>query len=425
MHIIPLSSITIPDNRQRREFPQEQINELSDSIRIHGLYHPIVVTSSGPDSFRLIAGERRLRAVRQLADLDIGFTCGQEVCPAGSIPCTLLSELDPLTAKEIELEENIIRVDLTWQERATAIAELSTLRKEQHPGHTDAQTARELYGYGEGSAVETVKTAITLSKHLSDPEIAKAKTQSEAKKILQKKLNAQHREKLAESVNLSRTPHTVLQGDSRVLLHTIPDGEFQCIISDPPYGINADNFGPQAGTAHTYTDTPDYALDCYTALAREGARITTAKAHAYAFCAFELFPSVKEIFSLAGWAVWPRPLIWFKGNNAGMLARPDHGPRYTYECILFANKGGRPVLRVAPDVISVPAVSERIHAAEKPAELYLDLLSRSCLPGDRIIDPFAGSGVIFSAANRAKLIATGIELDPASVASCKLRAKGD
>jgi ParB/RepB/Spo0J family partition protein len=422
MHIIPLSRIFVPDNRQRREFKQEQINELAESIRLHGLYHPLVVAAED-SNFRLVAGERRLRAIAQLAELEISFTCGQESVEAGHACVTLLSELDPLTLREIELEENTIRVDLTWQERAQAIADLDALRREQHPGHTHSDTAREIYGYT-GTGLEQIKTSITLTKHLDDPEIAKAKTQAEASKLLKKKIERQHRARLAESVDLSSSPHRLIEGDALAALQHM-QGEFQIILTDPPYGVGADTFGDQSSTTHEYQDDLNYGLSCYQAVAEQGFRLTSAQAHAYIFCTIEHFSLIAALFEAAGWRVWPRPLIWFKGPQAGILPRPEHGPRYTYESILFATKGDKPTLCVKPDVITISADSEKIHAAQKPVALYLDLLSRSALPGDNILDPFAGSGTIFRACTAAKFTATGIEQNPQQIAHCKLAIKGD
>lgn len=420
MQIVPISSIFIPDNRQRREFSQESMNDLAESIRVHGLFHPIVVSPEN-GRYRLVAGERRFRAIASMSELGISFTCGTSICPAGSIPITLLDELDPLTLREIELEENTIRVDLTWQERVKAIADLDALRKEQRPGHTTSDTAREIFGYA-GQGQKTVSEAIMLTRELDDPDIAKAKSQAEAVKILTKKKEAKHRAVLAAGITPVSSMYTLLEGDSRNLLRDIASDQFDCIITDPPYGISADQFGSMATTEHTYEDSFSYAMDCYKTLVIEGFRICRAQAHVYCFLAIEHFSDIASLFESAGWSVWPRPLIWFKGN--GMLPRPDHGPRYTYEAILFASKGDRPVLRIAPDVIPISPPSDKIHAAEKPIALLLDLLNRSCSPGDNIIDPFAGSGSIYLAARELKLRATGIELSPEHAANCKIRIQG-
>lgn len=109
-----------------------------------------------------------------------------------------------------------------------------------------------------------------------------------------------------------------------------------------------------------------------------------------------------------------------------MLAKPEYGPRYTYETIMFASKGGKKVTGVYPDVLSHKTVLQPRHAAEKPVAVYMDLLQRSILPGDHVLDPFMGSGVIFPAANALKIRATGIELNDVAYGTAiqRLEEKG-
>jgi DNA modification methylase len=93
-----------------------------------------------------------------------------------------------------------------------------------------------------------------------------------------------------------------------------------------------------------------------------------------------------------------------------MLPQPDRGPRYSYECILYATKGEAKVVKQgASDVLSYTGIKKLLHAAQKPAALYCDLLSRVCKPGDTVLDPFAGSGTIFVAGNTLSLSVCGIE----------------
>ncbi len=63
------------------------------------------------------------------------------------------------------------------------------------------------------------------------------------------------------------------------------------------------------------------------------------------------------------------------------------------------------------DIVPVPNVREKNHAAEKPTAIYAELLKRSCLPCDQVLDPCCGSGTIFAAAKEQGVIATGIELN--------------
>ncbi len=108
-----------------------------------------------------------------------------------------------------------------------------------------------------------------------------------------------------------------------------------------------------------------------------------------------------------------------------MLPRPDHGPRRTYETIIYAIKGDRPVTAVYPDVISINGLQAPRYGAEKPVELYENLMHRSCRPGDLVWDAFAGTGPVFPAANKLSLRAVGTELSPDKYAFAKLRLEGE
>jgi len=413
MNLINPDHVIVPDNRQRRDFDETALKELANSIEQKGLMHPIVLRNDGKT---LIAGERRLRAVKLLTEEQRPFPCNDSLI-AGMIPYTSLASLNELEVEEAELEENIIRTDLTWQEQSHATARLHQLRQEQK-GKSE-ETGKENWTLGDtiteilgkeasGRNYQTLNQDLMLHEHLDDEEIAKAKTKKEALKILEKKKVKEHREKLAEAFDLTKTHHEIIQGDFFEEVVKLPDATYSVIITDPPYGIDADDFGSQADNAHEYNDSEEYGLECYRVLAREGFRITTDEAHCYAFCDIRLFFKIAEMFSSFGWEVFPTPLIWAKGN--GMLPLPEHGPRRTYEIILFANKGKRKVNSVQPDVISIPKIPAPDFGAQKPDELYRNLLLRSYLPGDKVLDCFAGAGAMVRAAKNLPVKVTAIEL---------------
>ena len=105
-----------------------------------------------------------------------------------------------------------------------------------------------------------------------------------------------------------------------------------------------------------------------------------------------------------------------------LLGRAD-GPRKTYEACLYARKGGKGVNQVGADVVDIPSAKGELHAAQKPVDLYAHLLRWSCIPGDKVIDPFMGSGTIFPAANELKVFATGIERSAIHFAVAQKRLK--
>ena len=61
--LLPIAKIEPNRNQPRRHFDEDALNELADSIRIHGIVQPLIVHEKG-DFYEIIAGERRYRAAR-------------------------------------------------------------------------------------------------------------------------------------------------------------------------------------------------------------------------------------------------------------------------------------------------------------------------------------------------------------------------
>jgi len=110
MNIIPISKLIISENRQRKTFPGDALQELVDSILSKGLMHPPVVQNDG---VTLVAGERRYRALQEIAKKKEVYFCNGQVIPDNHIPVTLLGDLTPFEIMEAELEENVCRLDLS------------------------------------------------------------------------------------------------------------------------------------------------------------------------------------------------------------------------------------------------------------------------------------------------------------------------
>ena len=88
----------------RRFFNEEALEELSQSIKEHGIIQPITVRKRG-ESYELVAGERRWRAAR-MAEIE-------------EVPCNIIDITDTQSA-EIALLENLQREDLNFIEEAEA-----------------------------------------------------------------------------------------------------------------------------------------------------------------------------------------------------------------------------------------------------------------------------------------------------------------
>jgi ParB family chromosome partitioning protein len=108
---IPVTAIHPSPHQPRREFDDESLRQLADSIQSAGLMQPIVVRPAGGEgTYELIAGERRWRASK-LANFK-------------NIPA-IVRDVDDHTAAEWSLIENLQREDLNPLERAEAFAHLA------------------------------------------------------------------------------------------------------------------------------------------------------------------------------------------------------------------------------------------------------------------------------------------------------------
>lgn len=431
MQTISLSDLIIPEGRVRRSFDDNDVQTLAANILEKGLFSPILLRN---DKLTLVAGEHRTRAIMLLYDKHLLISHNGKEVPKGKIPFATLGDLTDIQVREAEIEENEIRVNLTWQEKAKAIEDLHKLRVEQAAlvgeVHNKQDTAKEIFGddFKTYQITHEISSNLTLAQFLDDEKVAKAKTKKEALKIIEKKLERKHREALAEVYDLSKldTPHHLINGDLLDEFPNFKENTFDCIISDPPYGIAADTFNNQSAVAHDYNDAPEYADGIMRCIAEEGFRVTKPKAHLYVFCDILRFDHLKkDIFEPAGWYVWKWPMIWNKGPGNGLLPRPEHGPRRTYEAILYAIKGDKKTLAVGPDVLSITHDSTVERGAHKPVALYEALLNRSCLPGNKALDPCCGTGPILTAASRVSVIATAIELDKAAYIQSVERMEAD
>ena len=109
---IPIGQISRNPFQPRREFNTEDLAELQESLHASGLLQPITVRRRlGKDGFELIAGERRLRAARNL---------GWKEIPA------IIKETDDKTLLTLALIENLQRTDLNPIEEGEGYYQLSS-----------------------------------------------------------------------------------------------------------------------------------------------------------------------------------------------------------------------------------------------------------------------------------------------------------
>jgi len=122
---VALDRIVANPSQPRQHFDDAGLRELAASIREHGLLQPLLVSEHTEGGYRLIAGERRLRAAR-LAGLD-------------SVPAVIREQVNAEEELELALVENLQRRDLTPLEEARAFDHLRA-----HLGLSQADIARRV-----------------------------------------------------------------------------------------------------------------------------------------------------------------------------------------------------------------------------------------------------------------------------------------
>lgn len=419
------SSILISDDRQRKEFDADFTMELANTIGAQGLLHAPVMrevpAADGSIALWLVAGETRIKAIEMLWMTGGTLRYNNQIIPEGNIPYVTLGQLSPLEAEEAELEENLKRKNLTWQESSAALARLHSLRQKQALAegriHTVADTALETKGRSDGSFQNNVRKELIVAAHLHNPEVQKAKTADEAFKILKKQEAAASNVALALEVgkSYSSAVHTLLNVNCISWMKEQPSELFDCILTDPPYGMGAQDFGDGGGklvnSEHHYDDS----IEAWRSLMADWCplsyRLAKKQCHAYVFCDQANFAELKGFMEAAGWYVFRTMLIAHKPNS-GRVPLPTMGPRRQYETILYAIKGQKNVNTIASDVISTTADANLTHGAQKPVALYVDLLKRSTRAGDSVADFFGGSGTMLAAAQELKLVSTVTEQSP-------------
>ncbi len=407
--LVPTSKIKVKDGLPRLRQDLTEIDKLVASFARYGQLQPILINRE----FELIDGGRRLAACI-LSGRDV-LVCYNDA-------------VDVVLMREMELEANLQREDLTPAEEAAAVKEIHELKQKIHGksesgkegGWTLEHTA-ELLGVSKGSVILDLQLATAVENY---QELKGCKTKSEIKSAVKAldKLAARiasvssYEEILAANTETCR----IIQAGADRYMSELNTGSINILLTDPPFGIDYDETGSSVGgrtgtdfttSGFKFNDNRDDALYLYKRLAWESVRFCTFNAHGFIFVGPEHFQTVRQMFIETGWQAYIKPMLWIK-RETGQCNAPHAWPSSCYEMILYVRKAdSRLVKEGQPDWIQCDPVlpSERVHPAEKPVELLMNLLSRVSLPGQTMCDPFFGSGASIEAGLRSQLICCGCD----------------
>lgn len=190
-----------------------------------------------------------------------------------------------------------------------------------------------------------------------------------------------------------------------------------CIIVDPPYGINHKSNRRKDKTDMTtrkgiLNDKDNVGL--LKQVIKLSYQCLEDNSHIYWFTRWdkleEQIPMLREYYNIKN------VLIWDKGNHGSGDLTGAYGNRY--ECIIYAMKGRRNLNKINgkqrhDDIITyskIPA-QKLIHPHQKPIDLLEFFILKSTNEGDIILDMFAGVGSTLFASENQKRSCIAIELD--------------
>lgn len=209
-------------------------------------------------------------------------------------------------------------------------------------------------------------------------------------------------------------------GDSRELCEKFKPGRVNCVITDPPFGVdNQSNMAvTEAGKKHATKikndESPEVALKLFNEVMDALLPRTADDCDLYVFTAYQVLKewlaALDELGARHGF-VRKAVLVWEKdGPGMGDLDSWGQG----HEFIIFLKKGRVPIYSKRRNgVIHHPQLrpNKLIHPHEKPEGLLEVLIKHSTQPGELIVDPFGGSGSLVRAARNCGRNAVAIELD--------------
>ena len=193
--------------------------------------------------------------------------------------------------------------------------------------------------------------------------------------------------------------NTILHGNCIETMHRIPTNSVDFILTDPPYLVN---YRDRTGRSIPNDTNADWLKPAM----REAYRVLKQNRLAVMFYGWTRVDEFFEAWRSAGFHPVGHLVFQKRYSSKSRFLRYQHEQAY-----LLAK--GRPPLprQPLPDVMDMPDTGNKLHPTKKPVVALAPLVRSFSLPGDLVLDPFAGSGSSCAAALLAGRRYLGIELD--------------
>lgn len=441
--LVQTSEILERDKDQRSTIDPDHIISLAKSIHSQSLIHTIILNK---ETGQLIAGKNRLEAFRWAKAN--GVECPHKSYEGWTkIPSRYAINVTPEEIKAIELEENIKRADLTWQDEAIAIRDYHEAQKSLDPEWSGLATSKALHlstayvskrlqiaaeleaGNPKITSCTGVAAALNIVKRENERAVANemelmqdtvAKPQS-SPSMDDLDLNDVDAPALAPSTVEPVTPRiipateSILNVDAIEWMTNYSGPKFNFLHADFPYGINHQKSEQGRSESHgAYDDSPEIFWALCASLANTCNNFMAHSSHIMFWYSFAYHEELMEFFRdmMPDWDVQSFPMIWHKSDNKGLLPDPNRYGRRTYEVALMLSRGDRKV--VGPVALSYAApTGQKEHLSMKPEPMLRHFFRMFVDEYVSMLDLTCGSGTSLRAAESlgAKHV-LGLELDP-------------
>lgn len=452
----PVAEVVV-DREVRQRTTVKDLDQLCASIERDGLLHPITIHEDG----RLVAGERRLEAHRRLG---LPFIRAQ-----------IFEHLKPHDAYRIELQENLARKNLPWQDECRAVLVYHNMKKLVTNGQWTTQGSATDLGISKSGA----QRYLTVAEYLGDAEVMGAASIDGALNLIRGRAErataaaaARGLDIAVAHVTISRTAtpeaitahlSTMLTLDeSGAFADVSPDDgmfgaieagrvaelslqanllreqetsptspivtasfiewaadysgpKFDVLHVDFPYGMEyAGSNTRKTGRAHitpTYADSPDIMWELVEALLTWQDALAYDVAHLMFWFDMRFYQPLVDTFSNSGWKLVQPHPLIWHKPYQGVASDTKRRPRHTYETALLFSRGDRKLCKLDQDVF-VGRADEKLHLNQKPQDMLRHFLQMLVDKNTTVLDPTCGSGSALAASLQlGSPRVLGVELD--------------
>jgi len=378
---------------------------LKEDIKTNGILNELHIT---PD-YLILCGHLRHRVAKELG--------------MKTVPCKTVNIKGEEAIAAYIIKENLLRRHLTTEQKYKLYAELSKV-------YERGNLRRGIYGRGrpkleDDSVASSNDVLERTAKDLGIPKrtIARARQYDEAtakypefKKhtvnvaLKKYKLEKDKERRTKEAKGLPKLENLIL-GDCLEELPKLPVKSVDCVIIDPPYGLDVHVSRQQV---QHFEDGYEYANTLLDQTCEKIKPILKDDTFLVVFAGpyikdnYSFYQTLCKHFGMEN--VQPEPLIWVKNNHR----KCDYSKWFArkYEPMFFVRLGTKRLNNpVSPDILEFDGVSGPQMAAEKPVKLLEYLIENLTVKGETILDCFAGTGSTLIAAKNTERKWIGIEKD--------------